>query len=248
MRDSAGAALKPGSAAAACRPGWAGACPRDWAAERHRRRRTGCYPGRAPAAAGNRPRDRDDQRRAHPEHRDDQRPANRDAGEPCRGPGAADGWRWGRPAAAQPGARRHAHAPPEHYGLPSPARPSTPRRAPRRPPPRCREHWPAWPPGRARGPDGRGPSAWDARPDPGPGLSARPARWACRSPEARADGAAQAARSSSVRGRRWARQGHSGRCSARRERQPPVRRNRSARRGHHEAAGPLGPRPCWMRI
>ena len=244
MRDWAGAASRRGSAAAACPPGWAGACPQATAGARcHRRRRTGCYPGRAePDAERLRP-GRDDRHRERPAHRDVRRPANRDAAEPCRGPGAADGSRWGRPEAAGPDARHRAHALPERYGLRLPVRPSTPKRAPQRPPPRCRGRSPAWPRGRARGPDGRGPSAWGERSGPAWEPARRATRWwaRCSGPGV-PDGAAVQAGRSSMPGRKWVRSG----------RWVPGLRTRPERRrwpqGHHAVAGPPGPRRCWMRI
>jgi hypothetical protein len=245
MRDWAAAASRQGSAAAACPPGWAAASPRATAGSRRRRRRTGCYRDRAPAD-GRRP-GRDGPWSVHPAHPgrpvrpDGRRPANRDAAEPSRGPAGADACR-ARRAAAERGARLPGCGLPGRRGRRPPARPSEPRRAARRRPPRCRGRSPAWRPGRARGPDGRRPAAW-AGPKRGPvrGPRATSARWAPRQPERHwwDDAAGSDARSSGygVRPER-----------SKRSRRAPERYCRSTPRGHHGAAGPRGPRRCWTLI
>jgi hypothetical protein len=243
MRDWAAAASRQGSAAAACPPGWAAASPRATAAGHRRRRRTGCCPGRA-SADGRRRRGRDGRssgHRARPAKPDGRRPANRDAAAPCWGPADADAW-CRRRAAAVRGARHPWYGRPGRRGRRLPARPSAPRHAPRRPPPRCHGRSPAWRPGRAWGPDGRRPAAWAGPKGP---VRVPRATWARSAPPLPGrwwdDAAGSVARSSPGDGvqsvRRWAR-----------SRRAPERRCRSTPRGHHGAAGPPGPRRCWTRI
>jgi len=237
MRDWAAAASRPDSAAGACRPDSAAASRPATAA--HRPCRTGCCRDHAPVGGRHHRPDRIGRRREHPVRRDGRRPAFPVAAEQCRGPAAAGGRRR-QQAAAAPGARPRGCGrpePPARRGPRPPVRPSAPRRVPRRPPPRCHGRSPAWRPVRAWGRDGR-PAAWAGPPDR---PEARPAMWArrvCRQLGRRDDVAGSVARSSMS----WCRSGRR-----------PVRRRapqhcRSTPRGRHEAAGPRGPRPCWMRI